>query len=108
MKRMPDLQHPEVTALVEPLGCELADRFEHEEATVVGLPKKTLVQQGFECVQVGVAHLFGCIPVEATREDREPSKQASLTLAEEVVTPFDRRSQCAVALVRVPPSARQK
>src|SRR5205807_133308 len=105
MKRMPDLQHPEVIALVEPLGCELADRFEHEEATVVGLPQKTLVEQGFERVQVGVAHLFRCIALEAPREDGEPSKQTSLILAEEVVTPFDRRSQSAVALVRVAPSA---
>src|SRR5438067_1843693 len=86
---------------------ELADRLEqavtHRAGSVLGL-NKALVHKRVEMVQNvepleagGAAHRFGCIEIEAAREDRKLLEDVLLGIAEEQVGPLDQRQERLLA-----------
>ena len=66
-----------VGKLVEPLGCELANRLEHPVA-VTGAPEQALVDQGGDRVDVGVADLLGGVQRATPGERGQAGEQVLL------------------------------
>ena len=88
------------------LGSELSDRLEHPEP-LAGVPDEALVDERLENVEVGGAHLLGCLECAATLEDRQTSEQLLFLLAEQVVRPLDRCAQRLLPRVLVAAALQQ-
>ena len=92
----------------ELLGRVLADRLEHQEAVVADRLHEARVDEGFEAVEIRAGDLLRGRERERAREDGEAGEERLDGRIEEVVAPFDRRSQRALTLGRVARSAGQE
>jgi hypothetical protein len=76
---MPQADRVALAALVQPLGRELADRLEHDEA-LPAAPEEALVDERLEHVDLGVADGLRRVERAAAGEDAEPAKELLLLL----------------------------
>ena len=89
---------------VELLQRVLADGLEHQQAGVGAravAAHELLVDQPFECIEVGAGHPLGRLDRRASSEDGEAPERLCLGLAEEPVAPIDRGAQRALPVGRV-------
>jgi hypothetical protein len=86
----------------------LADGLEHEEPVVADRLDEAVVDERPKAVELRIADFLGGFQWERAREDREPGEELAGGRVEEVVTPFDRRTQRPLALGRVAGTAGQE
>jgi hypothetical protein len=107
-RRMPTPDLVGVPRRGELLGRVLADRLEHQEAVVADRLDQARVYEGLETVEVRTGDVLGAREWERAREDGEAGEERLDGHIEEVVAPFDRRSQRALTLRGVASSAGQE
>jgi tetratricopeptide (TPR) repeat protein len=86
-----------VARLLEPLQRVLANRLQ-QPVPLVRVADEALVHQRLQRVQIGLRHLLGVAERAAAGEDREPGEDPLLGRREQLIAPFDRRAQRALAL----------
>src|SRR6185437_15051953 len=89
---------PRLGQALEPV---FADRLEHEQPAVTDGLDEAEVDEGRELAHLRLADRLGRLDREASGKDREPRQQAAALLVEQVVAPFDRRSESALTVRRV-------
>ena len=97
VRRVSSVELAVLARVFEPLGGVFADRLQHPVA-LAAVAEQALVDERLEGVEVGVADLLGRLEGAAPREDGQLREQLLLPFVEEVVRPFDRRAQGALAL----------
>ena len=90
-----------LAGLGEPFQPVLADRLEHEQALVADWLEKAEVDERRKFAHLRFADRLSRLDRKTSREHREPPQQTPALVVEQVVTPFDRRAQSALALGRV-------
>src|SRR2546425_4066755 len=82
---------------LEPLGRVFADRLQHPEP-VIYASQKALLDERLQSIEIGIGDLLSRLERAAAAEDRKPTKEALLVTRQQLVAPFDRRAQRALAL----------
>src|SRR3954470_7076809 len=96
-----------LAGVTQALERELADRLEHPEPALFADADEALVDERLKAVEVGFADGLGRLERATICEHREPSEQPLLVLLQQVVRPFDRRSQRLLPNLGVPAAAEQ-
>ena len=72
------------------------------------MAEEALLDERLQRVELGLAHLLGCLDRAAAGEDGEAGEEALLSAAEQVVRPRDRRAQGALPLGEVARASAQE
>jgi len=88
--------HAGVPGLLQPLGCEVANRLEHQEAGIAS-PQEVVVDERGQRVEARVANLLGGLERAAACEDAKAVEGEALVLSQQVVAPADRRRERPLA-----------
>ena len=99
--RMASAERLFLAGLREAFQPVLADRLEHEQALVADWLEKAEVDERRKFAHLRFADRLSRLDRKTSREHREPRQQTPALVVEQVVTPFDRRAQSALALRRV-------
>jgi hypothetical protein len=96
-----------LTGLIEPLPRILAQGLEHEEALVAEGLHQALVEERCQLVELCSRDRLGAVEGEGAAKDRETAESGLRVPVEEVVAPFDRRTQRSLSLGQIDRAARQ-
>src|SRR5438128_12686013 len=108
MLGVPIARSRSLARLLEPFEAVLADRVEHEQATVAHGLEEAGVDESRQHIQIRVSNLFGRFERKAAGEHREPSEERLRVLVEKVVAPCDRSTKRALTLGHVARAACEK